>query len=68
MASIGSGATLPLMTIIFGSAVGEFSGFQGGASSASAFDDNVIYYVYVERSLARTSAHAEAENGLSICS
>ena len=56
------------MTIIFGSTIGEFSSFQGGGSSASAFDDNVIYYVYVERSLARTSTYAEAENGSSICS
>lgn len=47
-ASIGSGAILPLMTIIFGSAIGEFSSFQGGGSSTNGFDDNVLYYVYVE--------------------
>lgn len=55
------------MSIIFGSAIGEFSSFQGRASAASAFDDNVIYYVYVECSLAETSAYAEAENGSYIC-
>lgn len=68
LASIGAGATLPLMTIIFGSAIGEFSSFQGGGSTASGFDDNVVYYVYAKRPLTSKNAYAEAENGLSICS
>ena len=44
VASIGAGATLPLMTIILGSSIGEFNNFGVAGSSQTSFDDTTRRY------------------------
>ena len=41
LAAIASGTTLPLMTIVFGSSIGEFTSFGTGGSSPDAFNDKI---------------------------
>lgn len=45
LASIVSGTTLPLMTIIFGQFTAKFNDFVTGDSSAEMFKDNVDHFV-----------------------
>ena len=45
--AIGSGATLPLMTIVFGSSIAQVSNFGDGGSSSRAFQDKINNLVFV---------------------
>ncbi|KAF2484720.1 multidrug resistance protein 1, 2, 3 [Neohortaea acidophila] len=49
--AIAGGAAMPLMTIIFGSLTGKFTGFEQGTTSPSQFqgtvDHLVLYFVYL---------------------
>ncbi|KAL9638683.1 MAG: hypothetical protein Q9164_001391 [Protoblastenia rupestris] len=45
VASIGAGATLPLMTIIFGQFVAKFNAFQSGQASPDAFRSDISHHV-----------------------
>lgn len=45
VASIAAGATLPLMTIIFGQFVAKFNAFQSGQGSPDAFRSDISHFV-----------------------
>lgn len=45
VASIGAGAALPLMTLVFGQFVAKFNAFQSGQSSPDAFRSDVSHFV-----------------------
>lgn len=45
VASIGAGATLPLMTLIFGQSVAKFNAFQSGQGSPDAFRSGISHLV-----------------------
>jgi len=47
-ASIASGSTLPLMTIIFGRSTAQFNNFAVVGPSPSGFDDKLHGYVYAK--------------------
>ena len=64
--SIGSGSTLPLMTIIFGSSIPQFNDFAVGGSSSSGFDSKVRGLVYVKPTEALEPAYTIADCGSSI--
>lgn len=44
--SVGSGATFPLMTIVFGSSIAQFNDFGVERSPSSGFDDKIHQFVY----------------------
>ena len=43
--SIAAGVVLPLMTIVFGNAVGEFNKFSAGSTDAARFRHIILNYV-----------------------
>lgn len=45
VASIGAGATLPLMTLIFGQFVAKFNAFQSGQGSPDAFRSDISHFM-----------------------
>ncbi|KAI9801893.1 MAG: hypothetical protein M1833_002207 [Piccolia ochrophora] len=45
VASIGAGATLPLMTLIFGQFLAKFNAFQSGQGSSDAFRSDISHFV-----------------------
>ena len=45
VASIAAGATLPLMTLVFGQFVAKFNAFQSGRGSPDNFRSDVSHYV-----------------------
>lgn len=51
ISSIAAGATLPLMTIIFGQSITNFNSFSAGESTPGSFqgviDDLVLWYIYL---------------------
>jgi ATP-binding cassette subfamily B (MDR/TAP) protein 1 len=47
--SIAAGVVLPLMTIIFGNAVGEFNKFSAGDTDAATFQHLILDYVWVHQ-------------------
>lgn len=45
LASIGAGAVLPLMTLVFGEFVAKFNAFQAGEVSPDVFRSDVASFV-----------------------
>jgi ATP-binding cassette subfamily B (MDR/TAP) protein 1 len=43
--SVGAGAGLPLMTLVFGQFVAKFNAFQSGLSSPDAFRSDISHFV-----------------------
>ena len=51
LGSIGAGAGLPLMTLIFGQLVAKFNAFQSGQSDPDTFRDDISHFVSVTQLL-----------------
>jgi len=45
VASIGAGAALPVMTLVFGQFVAKFNAFQSGQGSPDAFRSDISHFV-----------------------
>jgi len=45
VASIGAGAALPLMTLVFGKSVAKFNAYQSGQASSDAFRSDISHFV-----------------------
>ncbi|KAL8838824.1 MAG: hypothetical protein Q9170_001979 [Blastenia crenularia] len=55
LASIGAGAALPLMTVIFGKFVAKFNAFQSGQGSPDDFRNDISHYLAISVAAIRTT-------------